>query len=67
MMTGLLLLLWGSVARMTPDRIAVATFCTLFVCVVVPTWEEPRLASEFGTTYQQYRKRVKSAFLPGLW
>ncbi len=66
MMTGLLLLLWGSFNRLTWDRVVVATLCSAFIGVVVPCFEEPRLVEEFGRGYAQYKQVVTTMFIPYL-
>lgn len=52
--------------HMTADRFAVAAISTLYLMVAVPL-EERALAQAFGESYDDYARRVRWRFLPGLY
>ena len=52
--------------EMTMTRLVFALVSTAYVALAIP-WEERGLIREFGTPYEEYKRRVRWRMIPGLY
>jgi protein-S-isoprenylcysteine O-methyltransferase Ste14 len=59
-------LLVCAVPTMTGTRAVFAVVSILYVAIAIP-WEERGLVETFGAAYEEYRHKVRSRMLPGVY